>query len=292
MQNNKLPDFSIFSSFSHNDVTVYDEKDVKQFRPSYEYIVSRETKSCPQCRSLIYHNNSDVRPLSLLDLVIAQHNPSFYNNDTTFDSILKATQKVFDIFGAIKNDQVKSSRKRLQSSLKIADKVIELPILHRCNKCLFSWNIHLEMKQRFTFVSIRLFSTSDFWFTIHLPKIENFYNGLILLNEKSESEYVNRHIIDIKKLFINSNDIILTTARKNISVGDISSAILNVVSFTTLDKNKFFYNTALQLQSRYSIFSQERIRGTLSHQELTIQQNKISNDLIALIEEINKYQKM
>lgn len=277
---------------TYNKVVVYDEKDVRQFRPSYEYIVSRERKSCPQCRSLIYNNNSDIKPLSLLDLIIARHNPSFYNNDTPIDSILKATQKVFDVFGAIKNDQIKSTRNQLLSSLKVTDKILELPTLHRCNKCLYAWNIHMEMKQRIFVVSHRLFSTSDLWFTLYLPKIENFYNGLVLLNESSESEVVNKHVLDIKKMFLNNNGISLTTARKNISAGDFNSAIINVVSFTALPENKFFYNSALQLQARYASFSQERIRGTLSHQEATLQQNKISNDLIDLIEEINKYKQM
>ncbi len=67
--------------------------------------------------------------------------------------------------------------------------------------------------------------------------------------------------------------------------------INNLISSKTTEK-KFYYNTSLQLQSRYSSFLQEKLKGTLSHQEETLQFNQISNNIITLIDEILTYKNM
>jgi len=93
-------------------------------------------------------------------------------------------------------------------------------------------------------------------------------------------------------MFVEDNGALLQEAKKYIASGDVRSAINSLISFTNRPENKFYYNPSLQLQSRYSSFIQEKLRGTLSHQEETLQLNKISNDAITLIDEILKYKSM
>ena len=227
----------------------------------------------------------------MLEILNAHYNKSFDTNDTAKDVIFKAYAKTFDIFGFIKRDKIKSSTENLKRSLKISDKVLTIPILHRCNKCYKAWGIHFEMRHRLSNAP-PIFNQSFDSIPFYLPKVNNFLNGLIFLNDNSEKTYINNHILDVKKMFINDKEIQLITAKKNIAMGNIGEALLNLGSFTNLPENRFFYNSVLQLQSRHSNCRQEKIKGTLSHQEETLELNKISSSTIALIDEINKYKNM
>lgn len=271
------------------DETIYDDKDIVRFRPSHEYLTSRETKSCLHCRSLIYNQSSDVKALSLDEVLIAHYSPSFYKKDTIADKVLKAGLKLGDVFGFQSRDQIKSAKIRLTKQCKITNKVLKVPILHRCNKCFKAWGIHYEMRHR---LHIRNLLTSFDWSELYLPKTDNFFQGLIFLNDNSEKAYINHHITTVKALLSQDKEYKLLEAKNKIGIGDIGGALTLLQSFTKSSENSFYFNQVLQLQSRHSTFLQNRIQGILSYQEQTLEVNKISNDIISLVEEINRYKNM
>lgn len=304
MQDNQFNYLRLLRPLTGINDKMYDVKDFAEFRPSYEYLVSRETKTCQHCRSLIYNQTSDVSNLSMLDILETKYFPKYQKSK----SALEVLEEISIAYNSLFSDTFKkmrpksnkeffeASRSSLTKNLNITDSILQSPIFHRCNKCFKVWNIHLEMKQRFLPPSRFLFLSQSISQTsvaaFDLPKIDKYYQGIIFLSEKSEDKQISNHILEVKKLFVGDNGALLYLSKKNIAAGDLSGAINNLCSFTNSDGNKFYYNAALQIQSRHSLYVQEKLKGLLSHQEETILYNNISNSAIMLIDEILKYKNM
>lgn len=303
MQEDQFNYLRLLRPLSFINDKIYDERDFMEFRPSYEYLISRESRSCQHCRSLIYTQTSDVGNLSVIDILSTRYFPKEKKDKSTFEVIIDVSEKINSLFGVRPIDEAlsKSYKKAFENScnnlktqLKVTERVLYMPIFHRCNKCFKAWNVHLEMKRRFLPPSLfEILNTSKISVAeFNLPKVEKYFQGILFLTEKSEEKQIINHIIDVKKMFIEDDGGLLISAKKYIVAGDLSSAINNLCVFTNQLENKFYYNPSLQLQSRYSMFLQEKLRGTLSRQEETLQYNRISNDTITLIDEINKYKNM
>jgi len=186
MQNDQFDYLRLLRSLSLTTEKVYDERDFVGFRPSYEYLISRETKSCQHCRSLIYSQTTDVGNLSMIDILNARYFLNVKKDKTAIEVIYEVSEKFNSLFGdsSFSKYRAKSNKewfenscKSLKDNLKISDSVLKMPIFHRCNKCYKVWNVHLEMKRRFlppyryTLQSLALTSIAEF----SLPKVEKYY---------------------------------------------------------------------------------------------------------------------
>jgi|GEM_PF-4740313 len=60
MQNDQFDYLRLFRSLSVTTEKIYDERDFVGFRPSYEYLISRETKSCQHIQGLLGHESSET----------------------------------------------------------------------------------------------------------------------------------------------------------------------------------------------------------------------------------------
>jgi hypothetical protein len=277
---------------------VFDEKDITSFRPSYEYIISKETKSCINCRSLVYLQPSDVKNLSLLEIVNNYYNPPKKESISTFDTILQTMDKIDDFFGASPNifnetkiEWIRNSCKSLQSKLKVTERFLALPILHRCNKCFKAWNIHQEVKLRFQppVFSLWGFQYENRFDFYNLPESDNFFQGIIFKDAPTENHKKDSPVYNIKNLFVDNMEDLITLAKKENEVGNLNGALSHLSDFVNYGDNTYFKNHVFQLKSRNSILNQEKIKGTISYEDEVLQKNRLSNDMISLIEEIAKY---
>lgn len=283
---------------------VYSETDVSRFLPTYEYIHSNKTKSCSFCRSVVYSNNSDISPLSIKEIVHYYYNNilkaknesiedvkvnSFFGRLGNQSSInAKDTRKVGDSYS---DNQIATKFQLAKEKLKISDSLLALPIFHRCNSCFKAWNIHLEIKRRIlTSATIKPYDFSvDLTSSLILPISNKFFQGMIYTNVENEKEIVTNHISEIKKIFSSNKSNSLLVAKNKLAYNNIEGCMKELTMLLSNENDNLFSNMLLQIQSRSARLKQDKIKGILSINEENLFENRISKDLIELIEEIERY---
>jgi hypothetical protein len=281
---------------------VYSSNDLLRFRPSYEYLQTRESYSCFHCKSLVYQRSGDVKVLSLLEIVVASQNTPFFNYDNVIlDTMFSVSKKIDNFFGSLfGDDEVKKNIEKschlIQDKYKIDSSLLTKPLFHRCPTCLYAWPLHLEIKQR-----IHVYSYFDSRLTIPsiarsfrtIPLSKNFLAGIIIFNNPAEEGSIGLHILGLKRFQVQHNKPdLLPEALKKIRISDAAGSLSDLMEYTSGNTGRFFSHQVQLLQARLSNYNRERIGGRLSPKEESIEFNRICSDIFLLIEEIERYKNM
>lgn len=260
--------------------------DFNGFSPSYEHIVSRETKTCQRCRSVVYQQQLDVSNITLQDLIDATHPPKVEPEKTLFDEVVfKVTDKISDWFGFYSLSKLEKRvwENRIPSHFALpppSKEKLHFPILHRCSSCRFAWPLFFEVKTWLAPTISTIF------------KVEQLYRGMILLKEKNEWALILTHMNALQSQLKEHGIQEMTDAKKKLQMGDIEGALELVVRYCSGIKNDFFLCPAMLLQARHSQHIHSKIRGLPSPAEERKNGHEINNDLVLLINEIEKYRNM
>lgn len=281
---------------------VYNGSDLLRFRPSYEYLQTRESNNCFHCKSLVYQRSGDVKVLSLIEIIAARQNASNFTFDNmVLDTMSAMSKKIDNFFGSLFGDDeakknIEKSCHLIQEKLKIDSSLLTKPLFHRCPACLYAWPLHLEIKQRIcgkvyfqSNISISLLAGA--FGTIPLSK--NFLAGLIILNDPTEVGSIGLHVTDFKRFQLQHNKPdLLPEALKKIRMSDAAGSLSNLMGYTEGPLGAFFRHQVQLLQSRLANYNKERIGGRLSPKEESVEFARICSDIILLIEEIERYKNM
>lgn len=300
--------FSFIRPLATEDKKIYDGRDFLNFRPSYEYLQSKENRSCQHCKSPVYERFNDFRILTLLETVTTRHKtPLFQTDNAVLDAFESYNKRVHDfldgLFGESKlNKDIKSSCKSICDQLKISDSLLVKPLFHRCNACLCAWPLHLEIKQRLELSNSFLYrflmrSQGSIPSIFHeigtIPLTKNYLNGLTLLNDPSENLRIGQHVYDFKRFIMNHDQPnLLAAVRKKIQAGNAGGGLSDLAKFVASMETDFYTKSVIQLQARLATYHMEKIHGRLEPREETAQFNRICSDILLLMEEIERYRNM
>ncbi len=299
MTNNFFP---IIRELTPDADRVYNGSDLLQFRPSYEYLQTRESKNCFHCKSLVYQRSGDVRVISLLEIVAARHNGPYFTFDNVMLDTMSAVSKKIDNFlsSLFGDDEIKKniekSCRTILDKLKIDSSLLTKPLFHRCPTCLYAWPLHLEIKQRirskaYFHRNITLGSFAGNFDTIPLSK--NFLVGLILLNDSAEEGIIGLHVFDFKRFQLqHDKPDLLPEALKKIRMSDAGGSLSDLIAYTAGVAGAFFRQQVQLLEARLASYNRERIGGRLSPKEESVEFNRICSDILLLIQEMERYKNM
>ncbi len=269
--------------------TLINHSDLSFKEESVEFKTTFKDKRCPVCKRNIYLKDNDYRVFSMNDLIqeVNKSRTKIFKSNSLLSKAGNIISNVSDPFQFLSiKEQIKKDSDRVTKYYNLSLPILDLPIFHGCLGCNKAWLIHEVLSRRMNNTDSKfsrsLLDNIFFW-----KHENNLCSGVVFLRPPKTSSF---NILNgnwglyLNKLAAPEK---LNEAKDAIIKGKIKSCIEILKS---IDKSALgaYRDNIEMISSRFFALKKKNISGILSNENYTLEQNKITQDLITLINLIEK----